>query len=184
MAEVVFITGNMRKLDYLKMWLGLPIKHHKLDLDELQSLEPRTVAEHKARQAYSILKEPVLTDDTSLVFTAMGRLPGTFVKFFLEEIGTEGLCRLADTLERRKAVATVTYAFCDGERVHFFEASIEGEVAPEPRGTNGMGWDAAFIPAGATKTFAEMTDDEKKSYSARAAAIKKLRVFLDAQDKQ
>jgi non-canonical purine NTP pyrophosphatase (RdgB/HAM1 family) len=181
MAEVVFITGNMRKLDYLKMWLGLPIKHHKLDLEELQSLDARTVAEHKARQAYEILKEPVLTEDTSLVFTAMGRLPGTFVKFFLEEIGTEGMCRVADTLEHRKAVATVTYAYCDGKQVHFFEGSVEGEVAREPRGTNGMGWDATFIPKGATKTFAEMTDDEKKGFSARAIGIKKLRAFLDEQ---
>lgn len=181
MSEVVFITGNMRKLDYLQMWLGLPVKHHKLDLDELQSLDPRTVAEHKARQAYDILKEPVLTDDTSLVFTAMGRLPGTFVKFFLEEVGTEGMCRIADNLEHRGAVATVTYAYCDGKQVHFFEASVEGEIATAPRGTNGMGWDATFTPKGATKTFAEMTDDEKKGFSARAQAIKKLRAFLDEQ---
>jgi len=184
MTEVVFITGNMRKLDYLKMWLNLPVKHHKLDLDELQSLDARTVAEHKARQAYEILKEPVLTDDTSLTFTAMGRLPGTFIKFFLEEIGTEGLCRVANTLQHREAIATVTYAFCDGAQVHFFEGSVTGEVAPEPRGTNGMGWDAVFIPNGSSKTFAEMTDDEKKGYSARAIAIEKLRTFLEARDKQ
>ncbi|HSX34856.1 MAG TPA: non-canonical purine NTP pyrophosphatase [Candidatus Saccharimonadales bacterium] len=181
MAEVVFITGNQRKLDYLKMWLGLPIKHHKLDLDELQSLDPRTVAEHKARQAYSILKEPVLVEDTSLVFTAMGRLPGTFVKYFLEEIGTIGMCKVADTLAHRGAIATVTYAYCDGEQVHFFDGSVEGQVAPEPRGTNGMGWDATFIPNGSSKTFAELTDDEKKAFSARAMGIKKLRAFLDKQ---
>lgn len=178
MSQVVFITGNQRKVDYLVMWLGLPVKHHKLDLDELQSLDPRVVAEHKARQAYGILKEPVLIEDTALRFTAMGRLPGTLVKFFLEEIGNEGLCKLADALEHRKAVATVTYAYCDGDKVYFFDGEVRGTVAPEPRGERGMGWDPSFIPDGATHTFAEMTDDEKKRYSARAVAIAKLKEFL------
>jgi len=183
MAAVVFITGNQRKVDYLNMWLGLPVMHRKLDLDELQSLDPHVVAEHKARQAYGILHEPVLIEDTALTFTGMGRLPGTFVKFFLEEIGNEGLCKLADTLEHREAVATVTYAFCDGDQVHFFEGAVRGTVASEPRGENGMGWDPVFIPEGETRTFAEMHDDEKKQYSARAIGIKKLRAFLDEREK-
>jgi non-canonical purine NTP pyrophosphatase (RdgB/HAM1 family) len=106
-------------------------------------------------------------------------LPGTFVKYFLEEIGNEGLCKIADSLEHREAVATVTYAFCDGDQVHFFEGNVRGHLPPAPRGTNGMGWDPSFIPEGATQTFAEMTDDEKKNYSARAIATKKLREFLD-----
>ena|SRR2546421_910952 len=176
--SVVFITGNQRKVDYLVQWLGLPVRHHKLDLDEIQSLDLRTVAEHKARQAYAILQEPVLVEDTALVFTAMGRLPGTFVKHFLEEIGNEGLCRLANGLTHRTAVASVTYAYCDGPRVHFFDASVEGTIASTPRGTHGMGWDPSFIPKGSAKTFAEMTDDEKKQFSARAVAIKKLREYL------
>lgn len=179
MKEFVFITGNQRKVDYLRLWLELPVKHHALDLDEIQSLDPHTVADHKARQAYSLLKRPALIEDTSLVFTAMGRLPGTFVKFFLEEIGTDGLCKIADMLPHRKAVARVLYAYCDSsEQVHFFEASTSGTVAPQPRGSNGMGWDPVFIPEGSRKTFAEMTDDQKKQYSPRAAATVKLREFL------
>lgn len=176
--KLVFITGNQRKVDYLRMWLGLPVQHHKLDLDELQSLDAHEVARHKARQAYGILREPVLIEDTALTFTAMGRLPGTFVKFFLEEIGNAGLCKLADGLGHREAVATVTYAYCDGKQVHIFDGSTPGTVAPTPRGEHGMGWDPVFIPEGASKTFAEMADDEKKNYSARAAAVAKLKEFL------
>lgn len=178
MKPVVFITGNQRKVDYLAKWLELPVHHHKLDLDEIQSLDMRKVAEHKARQAYAALKEPVLIEDTSLVFTAMGQLPGTLIKWFLEEIGNEGLCKLAEGLAHRRAKATVTYGYCDGRQVHFFEASIEGTVAPAPRGNNGMGWDPLFIPLGSTKTFAEMTDDQKKVFSPRARASEKLRDFL------
>ena len=178
MKQITFITGNQRKVDYLKRWLELPLHHHKLDLDEIQSLDTRTVAEHKARQAYNILKEPVLVEDTALTFAAMGRLPGTYVKWFLEEIGVSGLCKIADSLEHRKAFATVTYAFCDGQDVHFFEGRVDGLVAPKPRGTQGMGWDPVFIPAGADKTFAQMEPDEVKQFSPRVRAIAPLKKFL------
>ncbi len=152
--------------------------HHKLDLDELQSLDAHVVVEHKARQAYDVLHESVLVEDTSLTFTAMGHLPGTFIKWFLEEVGNEGLCKIVDGLTHRGAVATVTYGYCDGTTVHFFESSIPGLIAPEPRGRQGMGWDPVFIPEGTTKTLAEMSDEEKKSFSARARAIKDLEAYL------
>jgi non-canonical purine NTP pyrophosphatase (RdgB/HAM1 family) len=181
MKQLTFITGNQAKADYLAKWLEWPVGHHKLDLDELQSLDARKVAEHKVRQAYDVLKTPVLVEDTSLVFAAMGRLPGTFVKFFLEEIGNEGLCKLADTLDSRAAIATVTYGYFDGEHLHFFEGQVEGEIAPKPRGTQGMGWDPIFIPAGSHKTFGEMSDSEKREFSARATATKKIYDFLQRQ---
>lgn len=179
MKPVVFITGNQRKADYLAKWLELPVTHHKLDLDEIQSLDPHAVAEHKARQAYQVLHAPVLVEDVSLMFLAMGRLPGTLVKWFLEEIGTEGLCKLADGLEHRRAEAIGIYAYCDGPQVHFFEASVAGRITSAPRGEHGMGWDPIFVPEGSTKTFGEMTDDQKRPFSARLRAIEKLRAFLE-----
>jgi inosine triphosphate pyrophosphatase len=178
MKQITIITGNQRKVEYLKRWLELPLRHHKIDLDEIQSLDTRAVAEHKARAAYTILKEPVLVEDTALTFTAMGRLPGTYVKWFLEEIGPDGLCKIANSLVHRNAFATVTYAFCDGQDVHFFEGRVDGVVAPGPCGTNGMGWDPVFIPEGASKTFAEMEIAELQQFSPRVRAIVPLKKFL------
>jgi XTP/dITP diphosphohydrolase len=43
-------------------------------------------------------------------------------------------------------------------------------VAIAPRGTNGFGWDAIFIPDGETRTFAEMTGAEKDARSHRRRA--------------
>lgn len=55
---------------------------------------------------------------------------------------------------------------------------MTGVIASEPRGAKGMGWDPIFIPEGSMRTFAEMTDDQKKGFSARARAIEKLDAFL------
>jgi non-canonical purine NTP pyrophosphatase (RdgB/HAM1 family) len=176
---ITFITGNMHKVKYLQHWLkDIPISHHKLDLQEIQSLEPREVAEHKVREAFRILKQPVLVEDTSLTFAAMGRLPGTYIRWFLEEVGNDGLCKIAGALTSREAFATVTYAFYDGQDLHFFVGRVDGRIAPEPRGTNHMGWDPSFIPKGESKTFAEMSMEEITEYSPRAAAIRPLKKFL------
>ncbi|MEK7153184.1 MAG: non-canonical purine NTP pyrophosphatase, partial [Patescibacteria group bacterium] len=98
-GSFTFISGNQHKVDYLAKWLGRPIEYQKIDLDEIQSLDLKAVAEHKVRQAYAILKRPVLVEDVGFTFEAMGRLPGPLIKWFLEELGVAGLCNLADGLE-------------------------------------------------------------------------------------
>lgn len=181
MKDLTFITGNQHKADFLARHLGREIAHHKLDLDELQSLDRRAVAEHKVRQAYTILKKPVLVDDSALMFNAMGRLPGTFIKSFLEEIGTEGLCRLADGLDNREATGVVSYALFDGKTLHLFEGEVHGTIAEKPRGTSGHGFDSIFIVDGQTKTRAEMTQEERDNSAARLKALHKLKEFLEKQ---
>ena len=52
MKKVTFITGNQKKADYLIRYLGFPIEHMKLELDEIQSLDLREIVEHKVKQAY------------------------------------------------------------------------------------------------------------------------------------
>jgi inosine triphosphate pyrophosphatase len=174
----LFVTGNQHKADYLAKWLGMPIKHHAFDLDEIQSLDLRTVAEHKVRQAYRMAGQPVLVEDISVTCTALGRLPGPLIKWFVEELGNDGLCRLAAGLEHQKAVAAICYALFDGTKVYFFEHSIKGTISPEPRGVSGFGWNPIFIPDGSEKTYAQMTDDEVRPFSMRALAIDKLKIFL------
>ena len=75
MHSITFITGNQKKADYLAKYLGLEVLHEKVDLDELQSLDLREIVEHKVRQAYKKVGKPVIVEDVSLTFTALGRLP-------------------------------------------------------------------------------------------------------------
>ncbi len=52
MQKLTFITGNQNKADYLSRYLGFPVEHIKIDLDEIQSLNLNEIVEHKVRQAY------------------------------------------------------------------------------------------------------------------------------------
>lgn len=179
MKNITFITGNQNKADFLAKHLGIPVAHHKLDLDEIQSLDPHEVVEHKVRQAYGILHAPVLVEDAGLIFTAMGQLPGTFIKWFIDEIGYDGLLHMANNLPEQTALGRVCYGLYDGKDLHFFEGEMRGRIAAEARdGGQGFGFDRIFINDGFTKTRAQMTDDEYGRTSYRTPAITKLREFL------
>lgn len=184
MAGLTFITGNQGKADFLARHVGSHIPHQSLDLDENQSLNLQEVAEHKARQAYGIIKSPVLVEDVGFSLKALNGLPGPFIKWFEKALGAEGICKLADSLESREVTISVCFCYFDGQNIKNFEGSLEGNVAQTPRGTNGFGFDPIFIRKGQTKTFAEMTDEELEKYSLRTTTVyPQIKKFLDELDK-
>jgi non-canonical purine NTP pyrophosphatase (RdgB/HAM1 family) len=117
-------------------------------------------------------------EDTSLTFEALGKIPGPFIKWFLKEIGNIGLCRMLNSFDSRKAIFTTMFAYYDGKELKIFRKSTSGSIANVPRGNNGFGWDALFIPKGSTKTRGEMTHAEQDFYTARKLLIPELKVFF------
>jgi non-canonical purine NTP pyrophosphatase (RdgB/HAM1 family) len=181
--KVTFITGNENKAKTLEKYLGYPVGHRKVDLDELQSLELREIVEHKVKQAFELIKEPVLVEDISFEIGAVGHLPGPFIKWFIEELGFEKICRLADSDASRAAVTKVCYGYYDGSRLELFEGELHGSMPKSPRGSDGFGWNCVFIPDGQSKTNAEMTPEETEKYSLRTTTVyPALRKFLSGLD--
>lgn len=133
MTTIVFITGNQGKADYLANFLDFPVEHIKLDLDELQSMDLRVIVEHKIRQAYAIVKKPVIVEDVALEFEALNGLPGPFIKFFVEQAGLEKICRMIPE-KKRKAIARCVYGFFDGKEIKLFEGKLKGEIAQKQIG--------------------------------------------------
>lgn len=178
MVDLVLITGNAGKAEQFAKYLDHPLKHQKIDLDEIQSLDLNEIIAHKAKQAYSIIKKPVLVDDTSVVVHALGKLPGPFIKWFIQEIGLSKLCLFCQFLPDRRATATVIVGFFDGKDLKVFSGEVEGQIAPQPRGVKGFGWDPIFIPNGYNQTRGEMPDEDYRKTSPRDLALKKLAEFL------
>lgn len=178
--QFTFITGNANKAKYVAEWLGAHVPHRSLDLDEIQTLDLRALVTHKAKQAYAVVKTPVLVEDAQLSCAALGGLPGPFIKWFIEAMGVSGLATLMGMYSDRSAHGTICYALYDGRDIHFFEGEMHGVIAPEPRGTGGFGFDAIFINTGFTKTRAEMTSTEYAQTSYRKQALDKLKEFLYA----
>ncbi|MEK7554625.1 MAG: non-canonical purine NTP pyrophosphatase [Patescibacteria group bacterium] len=175
--RITFITGNAGKAKYLADFFHMPVDHVALDLPEIQSLDLETIVRDKAARAYEAVEKSVLVEDVSLSCEGFGGLPGPLIKWFLEAVGREGICRFLDGRDR-SAVARVCYAFADDNGIQIFTGSVSGTIVDVPRGESGFGWDPIFVPKGATKTFAEMTPDEKHATSMRREALEKMKQFF------
>ena len=178
MKDITYITGNKHKAKYLAELLGFPILHHKMDLDEIQSMDLRKIVRHKALQAYNILKKPVVVEDTSLEFQALVGLPGPFIKFFLEQMPEADICSLVDGKDRG-ATARCVFCYFDGATETYFEGSIGGMVPEKPAGDGGYGFDRIFIPEGFAVTRAEQNAEDHKAVYLKIKPIKQLKEFLE-----
>ena len=177
MDSITFITGNQNKANYLSKYLWMEVLHEKIDLDEIQSLDLWEIVEHKARQAYEKVRTPILVEDTSLEFCALGRLPGTFIKFFIKELGQEWLCRLLDGRERW-AIGRTKFAYFDGTRLEIFTGEIQGIIAEHPGYDNGFAWDRIFIPEWYNCVRSELNEEDYKTIYLTIKPIEAVRDFL------
>ena len=162
MKDVVFVTGNQNKADYLARLVGFPIEHKSFEIEEIQSSDIDMVTTHKAKQAYALANRPVLVEDVALSFEALDGLPGPFVKFF-EQIndGLEKMCRMLDGFDNRRAQATCVFGYYDGTNLTLLRGQLDGEIVDSPRGSNGFGWDKIFCVDGyGGRTRAELSNEE------------------------
>jgi non-canonical purine NTP pyrophosphatase (RdgB/HAM1 family) len=176
--DPIFITGNDHKASQLSKWLGIELRHQKVTVDEIQSLDLKEVVKHKARQAYDIVKQPVIVEDVGMVFTAFKRLPGPFIKWFETGSDLETMCRMLDSFEDRSATAFTLYCLYDGHELHTFSGNMHGTIPKMPRGSGGFGFDSIFVNDGQDLTRAEMDEATYSSTSYRQAALAELRTFL------
>ncbi|GFQ66770.1 inosine triphosphate pyrophosphatase [Trichonephila clavata] len=180
-GDIHFVSGNPSKISEADSILKdhkIKVKYMKIDLPEYQGV-PNFISEAKCKHAASIIKAPVIIEDTSLAFNALGGLPGPYIKWFLEKIGPEGLHKLLAGFEDKSASAICTMGFTEGaqKEVLLFHGITTGTIVP-PRGDQGFGWDSCFLPDGYDKTYAELSFDEKNSISHRQKALALLKDFL------
>ena len=177
-----FATSNRGKLREARAILGCPIEQIDLDLPEIQALDVEAVVREKARAAYRATGKVVLVDDTGFYVEAWQGLPGALVRWFVGTVGPAGICRMLDGAASRVVTVRTAVALYDGrddgDAAIVRVGELRGTIPPEPRGDGGFGWDAIFIPDGATTTFAQMTDDEKNGLSMRRLALEQLRALL------
>ena len=128
----------------------------------------------------------VLADDSGLEVDALGGEPGVRSARFagegaeMEENRALLLERMRDVLAGARAARfrCVLALARGGDVVRVFNGTVEGAIIAEERGAGGFGYDPMFVPEGGSRTFAEMTSDEKHALSHRGRALAKLAAFL------
>ena len=176
--ELFIVTSNSHKYRKIESALELPLQRIDLDLPEIQATSVAEVVEHKVKEAYRQVGQPVLVEDTGLTFAAWNGLPGALIRWFLNSVGNEGMCRMLDSFANRQAMAESWLGYYDGIDFAAFSGVVSGSIPHSPRGTYGFGWDPIFQPDWSEKTFAEMKADEPLLIDMRRDAAQLMRTYL------
>jgi XTP/dITP diphosphohydrolase len=132
------------------------------------------------------LNLPCFADDTGLEIDALHGEPGVYSARYAGEQRNSVdnmqlvLEKLTGKSNRKARFRTVIALWWEGNS-HLFEGIVEGTITHATAGNQGFGYDPIFQPAGSTKTFAEMTMEEKNQWSHRARAVQQLVEFLTKQ---
>lgn len=180
LSNFTIVTTSPDKLAEINEILGTNHKVSNLDIPEIQSLDLNEVITHKAKEAYQKLKKPVLVEDVSFEIKALKGLPGTFIKFFLKTLGTEGTVDLINGQDTTTKVTTAAAIF-DGKNLKIFKGTVYGTLSPKNKGPYGFGFDKVFIPKGYKKTLAQMPPSLKNKISHRAKVLRKVLGYLDSR---
>jgi XTP/dITP diphosphohydrolase len=179
---LVVATDNPGKLREMQAYLGsvhcqLALKPAELKIEEVGS----TFMENaclKASQVAKALNQWAIADDSGLAVDALNGAPGLYSARY-GPTDTERIQRLLTELgdePNRQAQFVCAVAIADprGDIRLTSEGICPGEILRAPQGDNGFGYDPIFWVTACQKTFAEMTDSQKKENSHRGKAFAKL----------
>jgi XTP/dITP diphosphohydrolase len=176
MKTVYLLTSNPGKVEEIKLLVkkfGIEVLAEDMEIPEIKSDSQEEIAIEKVKFATKKIKKHVITEDTGIYFEAYENFPGTNSRWIFESIGYEGILKILEG-ESRKAYFKTTVGFCEpGKEPEVFVGICKGEITEKIRGSPHprLPYDAIFIPEGETRTFAEMTKEEKNKYSHRAKAV-------------
>lgn len=186
--RLVIATHNPGKLAEMRELLA-PYGIEAVSAGELGLAEPdetgatfQANARIKAIAAAQVAKLPAFADDSGLAVDALNGQPGIYsARWAGEKKDFHGAMARIERLlqehgatvpEQRKAhfVSALCVAWPDGH-LEEVEARVDGTLVWPPRGTAGFGYDPAFLPDGHTRTFGEMTSDEKHGLPPRGMGL-------------
>jgi XTP/dITP diphosphohydrolase len=192
MSALVLATRNPHKLrEFREALPGLEIDPLP-DAVELPPETGETFAENalgKARAAREGTGRTSFADDSGIEAYGLGGRPGVRSARYAGEDATDeaNLTKLLDEVgrqdDRRVAyVCVIALVTEDGEET-LFEGRCEGDLAEQPRGSGGFGYDPAFVPDDTGpedhRTMAELAPEEKHAISHRGRAARKLAEWLE-----
>ena len=206
--RILFATHNQNKLreiqEILSNFPGTILCAKDLGMDQeveengtsfLENAEIKARALYNFAKAQGLLEEDdlVMADDSGLSIEALSFGPGIYSARFLgvDTPYPEKNRRILAMMEESSSKSRMAYFTCaivtifaDG-KVLQTEARCTGEIAKEPGGEEGFGYDPIFYLPEYRKTTAELSREEKNKVSHRGKALRKMeRMIQEEQEKR
>jgi len=192
MATLIFATNNQHKVKEIRNILN--DRFHIITLQEagidIDIPEPHNTIEanasEKSKTIHSITRQNCFSEDTGLEVEALNGEPGVKSARYagVEKGFQKNIDKLLLNLKlktNRKARFKTVISLILNEQEYLFEGICDGSITELQKGNEGFGYDPVFVPDGSTKTFAEMSTEEKNIFSHRRKATEQLIEFLNRQ---
>lgn len=183
--KLVFASNNLNKIKEIQILV--PNSIEILSLKDIGCLEdiPETA---ETIEGNAILKANYVTekygfncfaDDSGLEIDALNGEPGVYSARYAGEPKDDSknidkvLENLKDKTNKKANFKTVICLNIDGEQ-HLFTGIVNGKIIENRVGDNGFGYDPIFVADGYSKTFAELSMEEKAAISHRGKAVNQL----------
>lgn len=188
---ILFATHNHHKADEIRAVLDPSIRIITLEEAGISKEIPEpfeTLEENasvKSRTIYEWTGQDCFSEDTGLETEALGGEPGVKSARYAGENRSfdANIDKLLSALrgqENRNARFRTVISLLIGGKETLFEGLCAGRILEEKRGNQGFGYDPVFVPDGETRSFGEMSLEEKNRYSHRKKATEKLVAFLNS----
>jgi len=189
--QLVFATNNHNKIKEVQSLIPQHIK--LLSLEDIGCLEDvpetQTTIEGNAKQKAEYIKTnygyDCFADDTGLEVQALNGDPGVYSARYAGEQrnADDNMNKLLNELKphanRHAQFKTVIALHLNG-KLQTFTGICEGDITQTKQGDKGFGYDPIFKAKGYTKTFAEISLEEKNTIGHRGKAVKQLIDFLNS----
>ncbi len=193
MKKICFATNNKNKIAEVSQMLQG--KYELVSLEEIGCTEELPEEQdtmegnsrQKAQYVWQNYNISCFADDSGLEVEALDGAPGVYSARYAGPQRSDSnnielvLQNLEGKSNRNARFRTSITLILNGQE-HQFEGTVNGSITQGWKGNKGFGYDPIFIPAGHSKTFAEMSSEEKNSISHRGIAVRKLVDFLKTQD--
>ena len=189
MHTLIFATNNRNKVAEIQSLVGpnftiIPLKEAGIDIDIPEphdQLEANAL--EKALTIFKMTNQACFSEDTGLEILALDGAPGVkSARYAGENSNPQAnidlvLSKMTGVENRTAQFRTVICLIWENQ-TYYFEGICKGQILNNMQGENGFGYDPIFVPDGASKSFANMTMEEKNTYSHRKKAVTQLFEFL------
>jgi XTP/dITP diphosphohydrolase len=173
--DLTFVSTNAGKFREVRTILAgyrVDVGWARRELPEVQAPRLEVVVRSKLDAAAGLGRR-ILVEDSGLFIHALDGFPGVYSAYALQTIGLDGILRLTKGRDRRALFRAVVGLSVDTQR-WTRAGECRGRLADRARGNHGFGFDPIFVPAGESKTFGELSPDQKNRLSHRAQAIHRI----------
>ena len=189
MTTLIFATNNEHKVSEIQSLLPkninvITLQQAGINIDIPEPYDTlQENANTKAKTIFEITKQNCFSEDTGLEIDVLLGAPGVHSARYAGadrnfNANIEKVLTNLKNIENRKAQFRTVICLIWDEKEYYFEGICRGQIAQQNSGSAGFGYDPIFIPDGAEKSFAEMTMDEKNTFSHRQKAVSQLFSFL------